>query len=169
MAVEMTEEYASAMVTVLPVIMLVALVEFNNANAAYRNTQLEYTQALLQAVRNGEIEPIPPSKWSRRAREAAYMYWYAIVGLHIYAESLLIQWLASTERGPDPGTAEFVRAVGAWGFLTVICGFVINVWLTRKQRIAEVMRLEALVRQERAVRAAQAPVLRVPPGSDQAP
>ncbi|MET7275635.1 hypothetical protein ABZS59_31310 [Streptomyces flaveolus] len=103
----MTEDYASAMVTVIPVIMVVATVEFQAL--AQRSAQdLPDGRDPSLSVR---VKPL----WN----SLLLTFWAALIFSHTYVELSLIEWLASDERAPDPGLAERVRLVGGLGFVAV--------------------------------------------------
>ncbi|CAL9323429.1 hypothetical protein [Streptomyces sp. SudanB66_2053] len=116
MAFEMTEEYASAMVTVIPVLMIVATVE---------------VQTL---AKRREVQPPPDdaNPWTV-FRNYGPMVQLGLYGLlaasHGVAELKLITWLATTQRDPDPTMARDTALIGMGGFvyLTVLTYIVVFV------------------------------------------
>ncbi|MFE2645847.1 hypothetical protein ACFXDO_25245 [Streptomyces nigra] len=96
------------MVTVIPVIMVVATVEF------------------LALIQRKAAEPPPaqdmdsPLAWITVLRELLILAFYAtLIVSHCHAEILLIDWLASNDRPPSPEMARRIATTGISGFIAV--------------------------------------------------
>ncbi|MGX5215028.1 hypothetical protein ACWKT3_41200 [Streptomyces violaceus] len=119
----MTEEYVSAMVTVIPVVMVVATVEF---------------QALIQ--RNAGILPdedvdAPPRRHTKTLGELLLLlFWAALISSHVVAELYLIEWLVGTERPPNEQLAELTALIGIVGFIAV-SAFTMALLMGRQMRV----------------------------------
>ncbi|WP_326710471.1 hypothetical protein OG758_15035 [Streptomyces sp. NBC_01474] len=109
----MTEEFAGAMVTVIPIILLLAGVEWHNRV----KDDVDKAKQRLEKLRRGESAPYErPPMW----RYFLDVVWVALVVSHGIAEAYLITWLAGTERPAAPGWADFIATTGGAGFLLVI-------------------------------------------------
>ncbi|WP_327668006.1 MULTISPECIES: hypothetical protein [unclassified Streptomyces] len=97
---KMTEEFASAMVTVIPIIGLVATVEVSSHFSRY-----------LEMLERGEGD-----MYSRRATTGAVKGWVLIGAAHVVAEWMLVEWLVSTDRPESPKMAMFIAITGCVGF-----------------------------------------------------
>ncbi|WEH16559.1 hypothetical protein [Streptomyces sp. VNUA24] len=106
----MTDDYASTMVTVIPVILVVATVEF-------------------QALWNRE--PRPPAGEGATGRVAwdtvLLVMWNGLIVSHAVVEVKLIMWLATTERPESP---ELAWAVAFVAWLGLACVAVLTALLT---------------------------------------
>jgi hypothetical protein len=133
----MTEEFASAMVTVIPVILLVAVVEFNEgekrAAEAARSLALEAQASGVEAGR--VVRKVMNSRVLRRIKNVQSA-WYAVLTFHVLAEGYLILWLADDHRPASPGYAWFVVLTACAGFLMTLASVV----LTRAARGSETYR-----------------------------
>lgn len=103
MAYKMTDDYASTMVTVIPVILVVATVEF---------------QALAKR------EPRPSVREGLTGRllwdTALLMMWNGLIVSHATVEMMLVMWLATTERPESPELAWAVAFVAWLGLACVV-------------------------------------------------
>lgn len=98
MAYKMTDGFAEAMVTVIPVILLVGTVEFT---------------AMAKRLKQGEVLT---SLW-----QALLLPWWLLVATtHFVAEGALVLWLATTERSSNPWLAEFLAWTLLTGFATIM-------------------------------------------------
>ncbi|GAA1275520.1 hypothetical protein ACFQ0Q_32345 [Streptomyces aureus] len=115
---KMTESFAGAMVTVIPIIMLVAGVEAAKAaKAATRSIEQMVQHALAQTAAGERRAPvISPWQW------VLLVAWAAVGLAHVFAETLLITWLGKTERPTAPGQALFITLVAVVGFFSVAMG-----------------------------------------------
>ncbi|QUC63005.1 hypothetical protein IOD14_43125 [Streptomyces sp. A2-16] len=121
----MTGEFASAMVTVIPVVLLVATVEFNEIEKRADETE----QRAIEAAR-GEglsdrqaMQSVSASPLLRGLRNLQTV-WYAALTLHIFAEAYLIFWLADDARPADVFFAWFVSVTGCSGFVMLLAAVV---------------------------------------------
>lgn len=110
MVYKMTDDYASTMVTVIPVILVVATVEF-------------------QALVKREARPSP-----REGLTGALLWettllvmWNGLIVSHAAVELKLIMWLATTERPESP---ELAWAVAFIAWLGLICVAILTFLLT---------------------------------------
>ncbi|MEK0100257.1 hypothetical protein ACFC18_44100 [Streptomyces sp. NPDC056121] len=125
MSIKMTEEFASAMVTVIPVVLLVATVEYHELS---RRVSEETKSRVAEAVEAGTDGPqvvrdvlnSPLIKGLKNVQAA----WYGVLTLHVLAEMYLIFWLADDKRPGDPPFALYVASIGCLGFLMVVAGVV---------------------------------------------
>ncbi len=110
MAYRMTDDYASTMVTVIPVILVVATVEF-------------------QALWNREPRPSAGGGVTGRLAwdTVLLVMWNGLIVSHAAVEVKLIMWLATTERPESPDLAWAVAFV-AW--LGLACVVVLTALLT---------------------------------------
>ncbi|MFI8220219.1 hypothetical protein [Streptomyces sp. NPDC085932] len=110
MAYKMTDDYASTMVTVIPVILVVATVEF---------------QALAKR------EPRPSAREGLTGRlvwdTALLVMWNGLIVSHAAVEMALITWLATTERPESP---ELARTVAFVAWLGLACVAALTALLT---------------------------------------
>ncbi|MFD5914269.1 hypothetical protein ACFWHL_36730 [Streptomyces massasporeus] len=106
----MTDDYASTMVTVIPVILVVATVEF-------------------QALVKRESRPsVSEGLTGRLAWETVLLVmWNGLIVSHAAVEMKLVMWLATTERPESPRLAWAVAFI-AW--LGLACVVVLTVLLT---------------------------------------
>lgn len=105
---KMTEAFASAMVTVIPIILLLGAVELSSRLKrghehmddveAGRSQRVDY-----KLIRGGSL-------------------WGALAAAHCYAEISLIEWLATGERQESPHLASFIAVTAALGFVAVVLG-----------------------------------------------
>ncbi|MFF2475094.1 hypothetical protein [Streptomyces sp. NPDC058066] len=109
MQYKMTEEFAGAMVTVIPVILLVAAVEFI--------TTIRQVEQWLDAAVE---DPAAPPRSPHITNVLLSLVWCGIAVAHIAAEVDLIKWLASVKRPADPGMARFVTEVAVIGFWSIV-------------------------------------------------
>jgi hypothetical protein len=100
---KMSEEYVSAMVTVIPIIMLVASVEVS------------------ALVRHGSWLNTRPSA----ADKLLMVLFLFVFASHAVTEMALIRWLATAERPESPLTARMTFVVAGFGFLAVIFQFLV--------------------------------------------
>ncbi|MFJ5730943.1 hypothetical protein [Streptomyces paradoxus] len=110
MAYRMTDDYASTMVTVIPVVLVVATVEFH---------------ALVKR------EPGPSAREGLTGRLAwdtvLLVMWNGLIVSHAVVEIKLIMWLATTERPESP---ELAWAVAFVAWLGLVCVAVLTALLT---------------------------------------
>ncbi|MFI7352021.1 hypothetical protein ACIBSR_37920 [Streptomyces sp. NPDC049936] len=103
MTYKMTDDYASTMVTVIPVILVVATVEF---------------QALVKR------EPRPSAREGLTGRlawdTALLVMWSGVIVSHAFVELKLIMWLATTERPESPQLAWAVAFIAWLGLACVV-------------------------------------------------
>jgi hypothetical protein len=132
MQYKMTEEFASAMVTVIPIILLVASVEFNSITRAQHAEMREYLEdqrARLRALREGRATsaPVPavPAAATRNRRIATW-FWAVLVMSHIWAEVALIEWLGGTDRHPEPVRAALIAWITMGGFFAVLAAWMLT-------------------------------------------
>ncbi|MFI0964168.1 hypothetical protein ACH4S8_22555 [Streptomyces sp. NPDC021080] len=118
----MNEEYASAMVTVIPVVLLVASVEFSQIFTRLSAEWRRPIQEALEAAREGRSQRLHHNKSRSRALYFLYFFWILVALSHILAEMSLINWLASSERKPYTGLAEFVSLTANIGFFSILIG-----------------------------------------------
>ncbi len=116
--VKMTESFAGAMVTVIPIIMLIAGAEYKN----YAKKLIADLDRQLQAVGMDDVsDPVPesetddspPGRVTLRFKSAG---WATLAMTHVLAEAKLIQWLASSHQEPEPGWATYIALTGILGF-----------------------------------------------------
>ncbi|MFE2046305.1 hypothetical protein ACFXAZ_36365 [Streptomyces sp. NPDC059477] len=149
MPFKMTEEFASAMVTVIPIIMLVAAVEFNSFHRTLEDAHNEVLHSMsekIQAAREGR--EVPAGRHRTRRTYWTVWAWLALWASHTGAEVQLIRWLAGDARQPDPLTAQVVANIAILGFAAILLVPLIQQVLdTRSRRLrfeAMVMELESL-------------------------
>ncbi|MGX1564679.1 hypothetical protein [Streptomyces sp. NPDC055506] len=99
----MTDDYASTMVTVIPVILVVATVEF-------------------QALVKREPRPSPREGLTGKlAWEVALLVmWHSLIISHAAIEMKLVMWLATTERPESPELAWAVAFIAWLGLMCVV-------------------------------------------------
>ncbi|MGA5285436.1 hypothetical protein ACPCSK_34430 [Streptomyces griseoincarnatus] len=147
MTFKMTEEFASAMVTVIPIILLAASVEVSslvNRQGALQDELLRQLQQQIDAKRRGEeaaplrVTDTGPTGCSGTALA---LFWFLLSGAHVIAEYQLIMWLAGTERGDHPLMAKSIAFIGIIGFAAVLVGWLWNLVVTSRSRSRELARL----------------------------
>jgi hypothetical protein len=138
----MTDGFASAMVTVLPVILLVATVQYNELGkrAAEANRQLT-----AEALREGWdearfVQLVEHSPLIRRLK-GLQAWWWTVLFLHVMAEVYLIFWLADDARPGHPAFAMLVAGVACLGFSTIVVEIVL---MTLAATSEELRRLAAM-------------------------
>ncbi|MGW5449951.1 hypothetical protein [Streptomyces asiaticus] len=165
-AVRMTEEFASAMVTVIPIVLVAASLEMTALTKNSRDNGRRRREAVLAAIRSGTPEPAGVSRRRKAASVLVLSGWYWSVILHVVAEVLLIRWLADSKRAADPQTAQFVQAVGIFGFVWVlIAGFIVTSVYNSERKLERRLWKDEIAR-ERAARAAAVPEAAVPTPTD---
>ncbi len=141
---EMTEEFASAMVTVIPIILLLGWAEATKLSNVFVATKgptvdHEVRTALARITNNGTESPDhedPPRR--RPVRQIPFarflevcfgLAWGVLAVLHVWAEVSLIRWLATTERLPSPDLAKQVTQIAGVGFVMLLIGAFAPVFL----------------------------------------
>ncbi|MFC9498385.1 hypothetical protein [Streptomyces sp. NPDC056982] len=163
--VKMTEEFVSAMVTVIPVILLVASVEYMTVVRDQRQRWMDYQEQLLEAIVNGAPEPRGPGKVARRAYAIAVRFWNMVLAAHIAVEANLVVWLAGTKRPTAPSIALIVEWVAIIGFVSIVVGGGLHAYMGLEERRRQEAALREKIRAARQARAEQPPTVRVPPPS----
>ncbi|MGW6747607.1 hypothetical protein [Streptomyces sp. NPDC055006] len=150
---KMTGDFAGAMVTVIPVIMLMAVAEANK----YAKSVLRAVNAMLDYLTDEAVEepPKPISAWHWPLTLA----WLTLGMLHVVAEVKLIVWLAKTEHPAAPNQALFITIVASLGFLVVVMGpfFAMSVGVLRKLIPAMNMYYRMIKHPEEYLRSASTP------------
>ncbi|MFG2291474.1 hypothetical protein ACGFOU_36015 [Streptomyces sp. NPDC048595] len=159
MAYKMTEEFASAMVTVIPIILVASALEISAIAKTSRDNGRRRREATLAAIRAGSPEPPAPSALARRAGKVIFLGWYVSGLIHILAEMSLIRWLAGTERAANPAMAQMVFSVATAGFAWVLGAGIFTLFVTGHLSKAENRRWKAECARERAIRASAVPVV----------
>ncbi|EDY52685.1 hypothetical protein [Streptomyces clavuligerus] len=132
----MNPEFAAAMVTVIPVIILLAGVEVNAAlNRREQNQRLisDLVQAAqercLARIHAGETPDDRDLKISRgdfayipESSRTAALYWGTSCAAAFLAEWVLIYWLATDEKPRSSGLAWFIAFIACNGFACVLMG-----------------------------------------------
>ncbi|MGW0121737.1 hypothetical protein [Streptomyces sp. NPDC003327] len=135
----MTEEFAGAMVTVIPIILLLGSAEFLKVSGTFMERLiptldregLEATHKLLGRQQEVATPPQPEeplvlerlgSLLHKGVRFWTNTAWLTLACLHVYAEFRLIQWLATTERPEAPAMAQYVTKIATAGFVMLILG-----------------------------------------------
>ncbi|MGA5146299.1 hypothetical protein ACPCSF_14800 [Streptomyces griseoincarnatus] len=113
---QMSEPFAGAMVTVIPIIMLVAGVEYTKHTKRH-TAELDRE---LSERRAGVADPVSAFNPRKVLTVIAVIGWGTLAGTHIVAEGLLILWLASVEQEPQPGLALFISVTAYFGFAGTI-------------------------------------------------
>lgn len=142
MSLKMTDGFASAMVTVLPVILLVATVQYNELGkrAAEANRQLT-AEALQDGWDEARfVQLVEDSRLIRRLK-GMQAWWWTMLFLHAITEVYLIFWLADDARPGHPAFAMFVATVACLGFVTIVVEIV---FMTLAATGEEVRRLAAM-------------------------
>ncbi|MGW6958774.1 hypothetical protein [Streptomyces chartreusis] len=127
----MTGDYASAMVTVLPIVMLIGAVEAKAWSQRLDTHLQRNADAAWERVQGGTGHSAPDSRLirlylgGRRPRDVVVAYgmvvaWFSIGLLHLLAEVRLMLWLASDTQSADPGLANFVFKVATCGFAVAL-------------------------------------------------
>ncbi|MFH8500657.1 hypothetical protein [Streptomyces coeruleorubidus] len=114
----MTDDFASTMVTVIPIVLIVGTAEVN----AIVRTPVE-----VDPVRE---ETLAGRVWLRLkllVKVVVSIFWLGLIFLHAAVEAELIFWLASAERADDPQLAWEVAAASQMGFWFVTMTTVILV------------------------------------------
>jgi hypothetical protein len=137
---KMTEEFASAMVTVIPIILLLGWAEVQKLSTTYvakkapsldREIRAVMYQILSQeagsqpdadASPGQEAENRTPPEQAKIFEGLFAIAWGALAILHVVAELYLVRWLATTERAPSPGMARNVTLVAGAGFVMLLVG-----------------------------------------------
>ncbi|MFI0135569.1 hypothetical protein [Streptomyces luteogriseus] len=116
----MTDDFASAMVTVLPVILLVATVQFNELGKRAEETNRRLTTEALQDGWNEAryVQQVERSPLIRRLK-GLQAWWWTVLTLHVMAEVYLVFWLADDGRPAQPAFAMLVATVACLGFVTI--------------------------------------------------
>ncbi|NEY36492.1 hypothetical protein GTU99_30830, partial [Streptomyces sp. PRKS01-65] len=137
---KMTEEFASAMVTVIPIILLLGGAEMLKLTKLYVEARFpEVNREVWEVLdlrpvhpETGEPAEIPLprresdgtaelSPWG--AFEIAFAgLWGLVAVAHVYMEVRLIQWLATAGRPAAPVLAERVTWVAGAGFVMLLVG-----------------------------------------------
>ncbi|MFJ5829513.1 hypothetical protein [Streptomyces sp. NPDC093089] len=132
----MTEEFAGAMVTVIP---LLGSAEFLKVSGTFMERLiptldregLEVVHKLLGrqhdvATPSQPEEPSPLERLGSMLHKEVRFWtntaWLILACLHVYAEFRLIQWLATTERPEAPAMAQYVTKIATAGFVMLILG-----------------------------------------------
>ncbi|MEU8528370.1 MULTISPECIES: hypothetical protein [Streptomyces] len=130
----MSTEFAAAMVTVIPVTLLLGGVEINTLQAR-RRQEAETIQGLIEAAADRILARLAASESpdqrdlsivSRKGRHDFHEYtvlqmmWgiYTVAG--ILAEMYLVMWLALAEGPKTPWAANAVAWIGVYGFFLVL-------------------------------------------------
>ncbi|MEU5239745.1 hypothetical protein ACH4UR_25175 [Streptomyces lydicus] len=142
---EMTDGFASAMVTVIPVIMLAASVGMNNGIKLLT----KHIERDIQRVEAGERVA---DDWESIARSCMALVWILLTAVNVYAEYRLIFWLAANDRPKSPALTQFVAYTGAVGFAIVVVLGLMPIWVTYEKRRNELGRLEEAQRQSQPFR-----------------
>lgn len=140
---EMSEEFASAMVTVIPIILLLGWAEatkLSNVFVAAKAPAVdrEVRAALVRIANDGTEspdrgdspqEPVRQVPFARSLEVVLGLTWGVLAVLHVWAEVSLIRWLATTERPPSPDLAERVTEIAGAGFVMLLIGAFAPVFL----------------------------------------
>ncbi|WP_437004428.1 hypothetical protein [Streptomyces sp. enrichment culture] len=134
--VKMTESFAGAMVTVIPIIMLIAGTEYKKyaqKQIAALDRQLQDAGALASGADESETDT-SPGEVGPMLKSGA---WAVLAMTHVLAEVKLIVWLASSEQEPEPGWATYIAYTGIFGFaITVLLPmFIDQSELLQKRRL----------------------------------
>lgn len=174
---KMTEEFASAMVTVIPIILLLGGAEMLKLTKVYVEARFpevnrEVWDALgrhLIRAEGGEPAEIPlprreadgkPELSSWGAFEILFAgIWGLVAVAHVYMEVRLIQWLATAERPAAPVLAERVTWVAGAGFVMLLVGAFLPILM-----IGHMSMLLSVVRREPRLGRLLAPALRMAAG-----
>ncbi|MGW1089647.1 hypothetical protein ACWD4L_25820 [Streptomyces sp. NPDC002596] len=137
---KMTEEFASAMVTVIPIILLLGWAEVQKLSttyvakkapsldreiraAMYRILSQEAgSQADADTSSGQEAENRKPPGQAKIFEGLFAVVWGVLAVLHVLAELYLVRWLATTERAPSPGMARNVTLIAGAGFVMLLVG-----------------------------------------------
>jgi hypothetical protein len=147
----MTDDFASAMVTVLPVILLVATVQFNELGKRAREVTHQLT---TEALRDGWnevrfVQQVERSPLIRRLR-GLQAWWWAMLTIHVLAEVYLIGWLADDGRPAQPGFAVLVAMTACLGFLTIAAEVALMTAATTTEELRRLALVRARISQSRS-------------------
>ncbi|WP_217165645.1 DUF4499 domain-containing protein [Streptomyces sp. AC512_CC834] len=132
----MNAEFASALVTVIPIILLVASVEINNVTKSRQARLLRELEFQLEDAEAAILagQPVSDGKPRKsRTETIAYVFWGVLMVTHVVAEMILILWLASAKRPEVPFLAEYVLDTALFGFISVFTGGLLSHDLTRRE------------------------------------
>ncbi|AJF70427.1 hypothetical protein SVTN_40320 (plasmid) [Streptomyces vietnamensis] len=151
---EMSEAYASAMVTVIPVILLVAAIETSRFSSVIDEVRLQRANKVLEEAREGRVLSPDLPKAVVRWHLASYCIFGLLWISHLWAEMNLIFWLSYTEKDPDPALAVYVKWTAITGFWLVMFGAAaqrqVAAWSQREEREALLDEAQALMRRKRS-------------------
>ncbi|MZD16801.1 MULTISPECIES: hypothetical protein [Streptomyces] len=150
---KMSSDFASAMVTVIPIVLLIAAIEFSTAARSGRDRKMVHLRQVAEALSRSEPEPAAISRSEKAVSNIAYMFWYLVFGTHIAAETMLVKWLAEVHHHDRPWLATFVVWVTSFGFVAVVVGGGFQMWLGAVRERSERVHLQAQIDGARAIAA----------------
>ncbi|MFD7184962.1 hypothetical protein ACFV90_33825 [Streptomyces sp. NPDC059904] len=152
--IKMTESFAGAMVTVIPIILVAAGIETQQNFNKLADRMDEIRIALLE-------EGVEAAEKAARSRGTGFAGMPTVLGVmavlflsHVFVEFYLIFWLASTTRPANPGAALTVAITGFLGFALVGGAGVLGPLFRVKKNFSDLFRLAEAV--ERHVEEAEA-------------
>ncbi|MFJ7961589.1 hypothetical protein ACIQ62_35380 [Streptomyces sp. NPDC096319] len=157
------------MVTVIPVILLVAAIESSRFGSVMDELRLQRANKVLDEAREGRfLQPDLP-KAVVRWHLASYCIFALMFVSHLWAEMNLIFWLSYAKKDPDPSLAVYVKWTAIGGFWLVTFGFIaqrqVASWSYRQEQEALLDEAQALMK----ARASQPPTVSVPPSTASVP
>lgn len=122
---KMTESFAGAMVTVIPIILLVAVVEVQQRGRLTVETLTKLRLAQETSEPGAGTAALLEARMRKPPMWAPFL-WGTLSAAHVVAEAMLIFWLAGSERSPGTWQAPFVAYTAAVGFVVVILTAVLS-------------------------------------------
>ncbi|MER6146237.1 hypothetical protein ABT174_40645 [Streptomyces sparsogenes] len=130
--VKMTGDFASTMVTVVPVTLLIAVVEVSRYYALFAQASVKEMEELRAAAQAALEQPIQMRmiflfRWERSSAADTFriMYWsYAVIMAAViiplvFVEVWLVRWLARAEPHDSPALAAATWGCTVWSFVMV--------------------------------------------------
>lgn len=143
MMLKMSGDFAGAMVTVIPLVMLMCAAEAK-ALYAYWDSKADNLATEANAARAAAgSDPLWAQRWMLRNPEKLLpwiktvmgtVYWFGMAAAHFLSEAGLILWLASARPPGIEHLAELVTVTAIWGFghATLVGVFVVMVQVPRR-------------------------------------
>ncbi|MET9760160.1 hypothetical protein ABZ016_14060 [Streptomyces sp. NPDC006372] len=162
MAYKMTGEFAGAMVTVIPIVMLLGAVEAKTMTDRVRGDLERTAASLLESARSAQsrqqlglaamAEFRRGYLWSTWRASLASFIWLAVGLAHLIAEMRLIHWFATDTQSDDPDLARFVFLVSFSGFAITLLSVMIRLCSSSPSLRASRSELREIMRTKQATK-----------------
>ncbi|MEU7397987.1 hypothetical protein [Streptomyces albogriseolus] len=132
MSVKMTGDFASAMVTVVPVTLLIAVTEISRYYALFAQASVKQMEERRAAIQLAMEQPTQMrrsvlNRWKKGSASEAFRFMYRLYAIImatvlvplVFVEIKLVGWLAKENPPASPGLATATIACAIWSFIIV--------------------------------------------------